>query len=292
MAAQRLLIAGCGALGLELARLAATEGSACFGLRRHPPGPVAGLTWIAGDVLAPAESALPADLTGLVYAVSPGGRELARYRAAYVDGLTALLAALQRRAGRLPRCLLVTSTAVWGASDGGWVEDSTPVSPADDFAQQLVLGERTLARLAPDSASVRAGGLYGPGRSYAIERARANQALAPGAAQRFTNRIHLHDAARALLLLLKTPTLEPSYALVDQHPASELELMTFLAHELGLGAPVVQPEGGTTYDPPGRSGNKRVRPSRLAALGFEWRYPSYKEGYRAILQGPPKAPLA
>jgi nucleoside-diphosphate-sugar epimerase len=284
MAQQRLLIAGCGALGMELARLAASQGYTCFGLRRRPPAPSDCLTWVVGDVLRAEALELPDNLSAVVYAVSADSRSPERYRAAYVDGLASLLTALARRAGRLPRCLFVSSTAVWGQTDGAWVDEETPVAPGDACAEQLVAGEDTLARLAADGASLRAGGLYGAGRNYALERARSGMPLAAGAEQRWTNRIHLHDAARAILALLQTPRLRSPYALVDGRPSNELELMTFLAGELGLATPRIDPTLAAAQAPGARLGNKRVRPTRLRDLGFVWRYPSYVEGYRAILQ--------
>ena len=287
-AAPGLLIAGCGALGLELAAQASAAGWRVFGLRRRPPPGPAPLTWIAADVASLDAGRLPVAPRALVYAVSAGGRELEQYQAAYLRGPLALWSALARAGAAPPRCLLVSSTAVWGRADGGWVDEATPASPADPFAEILLAGEAALAeavRAAASSLAVcRAGGLYGPGRRSAIEAARSGRPLHPEAAARFTNRIRIEDAAAALLALLELERPQPCYALVDQEPASELDLYRFLARGLGLPEPRL-PAAGEAPGPelPGRSGNKRVRPSRLIELGFRWRFPTYREGYGDLL---------
>jgi nucleoside-diphosphate-sugar epimerase len=284
-----LLIAGCGELGLELASQASAAGWRVLGLRRRPPPGPAPLTWIAGDVAALDPRRLPFAPDAVVYAVSAGGRELERYREAYLAGPLRLWTALEQGGAPAPRWLLVSSTAVWGRTDGGWVDEATPADPADPFAELLLAGETALAERAQARGArlsvCRAGGLYGPGRQSAIEAARRGRPLGPGADGRFTNRIRIEDAAAALRFVLERPEPAPCYALVDREPASELEFYRFLAQGLGLAEPRLLPVGSPSEpDLPGRSGNKRVRPSRLIEAGFRWRFPTYREGYGDLLR--------
>jgi hypothetical protein len=92
---------------------------------------------------------------------------------------------------------------------------------------------------------------------------------------------------------------DPVYLGVDNEPADMGEVLTFLAAELGLPRPASAPKeadgapradgtpGGTpsTGAEPSRGGNKRCSNARLRGTGFEFLYPSYREGYRAILSG-------
>jgi hypothetical protein len=98
---------------------------------------------------------------------------------------------------------------------------------------------------------------------------------------RHTNRIHRDDCAGVLrhLMLLAEP--EALYVGVDCEPATEAVVYSWLAGVLG--AP--PPRAGTpdaTGDPE-RGGNKRCRNARLLASGYAFHYPTFREGYTAVL---------
>jgi len=71
----------------------------------------------------------------------------------------------------------------------------------------------------------------------------------------------------------------PLYIGVDSAPVVGIDVLSFLAGELGLPVPMVV----ETHS--GRGGDKRLRNQRLLDTGFNFTYPSYREGYRAILEG-------
>src|SRR5438874_393225 len=98
-----ILIAGCGYVGSALARMRVERGDNVFGLRRTPIDMPAGVVAISADLAVPRTLAeLPAELDVVVYAASPGGRDEAYYRTAYVEGLRNLLRALEAQ-GQTPR---------------------------------------------------------------------------------------------------------------------------------------------------------------------------------------------
>jgi hypothetical protein len=73
---------------------------------------------------------------------------------------------------------------------------------------------------------------------------------------------------------------------VDDDPAELGEVLTFLSAELGLPRPassagVDAKAGGDAA----RGGNKRCSNALLRSTGFEFQYPSFREGYRDILTG-------
>ncbi len=115
------------------------------------------------------------------------------------------------------------------------------------------------------------------------------------AESRFTNRIHRDDAAAAIVhLCTMDPVPAPVYLGVDNEPAELGEVLRFLAAELGLPQPPsgtadAACSGGATAarrgGEPSRGGNKRCSNALLRSTGFEFRYPSFREGYRDILAG-------
>ncbi len=80
------------------------------------------------------------------------------------------------------------------------------------------------------------------------------------------------------------PQPEPLYIGVDHEPAGESEVLHWLAAQLGLPPPrvVKSPDSG----PRRHRGNKRCRNIRLVRSGYVFRYPTFREGYGAMLAGP------
>lgn len=122
--AERVLLAGCGDLGLRVARRLLARGDTVWALRRTPPDESDdGVRWLAGDLgCADGLAGLPEGITRVVYLPAPGARDEAVYRAVFVDGLRHLWQALD--AGTLRRVLLVSSSAVYGAHDEGAVDEA------------------------------------------------------------------------------------------------------------------------------------------------------------------------
>jgi nucleoside-diphosphate-sugar epimerase len=275
----RCLVAGCGYVGSALAARLAAGGHEVFGLRRRPAGLPAGVVPVAADLADRAGLAarLPGDLGAVVYAAAADARDEAGYRRAYVEGLANLLAAL-RAGSAAPRVLFTSSTAVHGQDDGSFVDESSPAEPAGWNGRVMLEAESRLADSGRPFAILRLGGIYGPGRARLIERVRAGaEPLPPGPA--YTNRIHRDDAAGALEHLLALARPEPVYLGVDDEPADQRQVLRWLAVRLGVPAPPASPEAAGPIGPTG----KRCRNRRLRASGWAPRYPTFREGYGAIL---------
>jgi hypothetical protein len=60
------------------------------------------------------------------------------------------------------------------------------------------------------------------------------------------------------------------------------EILDWIADGLGMRPP---PLGEDTGEAPQRGGNKRLSSARLRGEGFRFRYPTYREGFAAILAG-------
>lgn len=273
---ERVLLAGCGDLGLRVAQQLRGRGDEVWALRRHPP--VAGgpdIRWLQADLTRPDSlAALPRAFTQLVYLPTPDHRDAAAYRATFVDGVRHLLAALDD--GRLQRVLLVSSSAVYGAHDGDWVDEDTPPAPPGFNGATLLEAERWLAAQPVCSVVLRLAGLYGPGRTQLFERLRAGTVQVPRAAPHWANRIHVDDAAAAIAHLLALPDPQACYLGVDDTPLPLDVLHDHLARLLG----VPPPAAGA---PPPGIGSKRLSNARLRASGFAPRWPDARLGYAALL---------
>ena len=106
---EQVLLAGCGDLGLRVARLLRQRGDVVYALRRNPPASVAqDIEWLRADLTRPQSlRELPTGITQLVYLPTPDRRDPTAYRATFVDGLRHLLDALGP--ATLRRALLVSS---------------------------------------------------------------------------------------------------------------------------------------------------------------------------------------
>ncbi|WP_144660084.1 SDR family oxidoreductase [Paenarthrobacter nicotinovorans] len=275
-----VLIAGCGDLGTEVGLRFAAVGHHVVGLRRSPEKLPPEIHGIRADLSGHVPE-LPGDVDIVVIAVAADASTEEAYRAAYLNGVKNVLDALERQSIRPRRILFVSSTAVYRDSGGAVVDESTPAEPTRFSGKVLLEAEDLLfARTAGTRAiSVRLGGIYGPGRTRLIDQVRSGKATIP-AQSKHTNRIHRDDAA-AMIVHLATMEQEPEavYLGVDDDPAEYGDVLRFLAGELQLPAPPVGPASD------GGAGDKRCSNSRLRSTGFTFAYPSFREGYRAILAG-------
>ena len=289
----RILIAGCGDVGTTLGLTLSATGHDVWGLKRHPadlPPPVQPL---AADLTDPTTlTALPANLDAVVYSAAAAGFSKAHYQAAYVEGVRNLLNAL-RQAGQHPKRLLFTSsTSVYAQHQGEWVDEDSPAE-ADGFSGRCLReGEQWIWGSGWPAVAVRFGGIYGPGRTRLIDSVREGSATCFDGSPIYTNRIHRDDCARTLAHLLEYPEPEPLYLAVDDDPAPLDEVLNWLADQLNvphpprLLQPPAKPGAETRRDPATRMrASKRCRNARLRASGFQFRYPSYREGYAALLSG-------
>ena len=270
----RVLIAGCGDVGNSLADILLRDGHTVFGLKRNTATLTDGIRAISADLTDVSSLAgLPGNIDRLVFMPTPAERTAAAYRAIYVQGLSNLKTSLQQSPGR---CLIVSSTSVYGQSDGSWVDENSVCQPTR-FNGQVLLEMEEKARAEFAHASVaRLSGIYGPGREGLLKKAsdpQQVQALPP----LYTNRIHRDDAAAALAHLLLLDEIEDLYLVTDDLPVAKYEVIAWLAEQQGFALPAVG------EDPSAGSG-KKVSNQRLRDSGWVLQYPDYKQGYSQILK--------
>lgn len=282
----RVLIVGCGDLGLRVARLLLADArNEVWGIRRHPPCQREnwGMRWVKADLTQPmSPQILPADMTHLVFTVAPDARDESTYRAVYRRGIENVVNAINTPS--LRRVVFVSSSAVYGDHGDDWVDEDTPPNPPAFNGQVLLETERWLQDQAAATdgrlraTSLRLSGIYGPGRTHLLQRLRAGQASAPASSGHWANRVHVDDAARAVVHVLDLPAPAAVYVVTDDTPLQMRTLYESLAQLVGGPRPAAGP-------PPAGMGNKRLSNVRLRATGFDFEWKDARPGHAALLRG-------
>jgi nucleoside-diphosphate-sugar epimerase len=279
-----ILIAGCGYVGTALAERLVAQGHAVWALRRHPDGLPPAVRPLAADLTDPGTLRnLPSGLEFVVYTAAPDRLDDEAYRSIYVEGLSQVLDAVRRQGQRPRRILFTSSTVVYAQSAGEWVDEASATEPVHFSGTRMLEAERLLLESPFPATILRLGGIYGPGRVGLVERVRRGEAICTDGPPIFTNRIHRDDCVGALQHLMSFPQPGNLYLGVDHEPAETCVVLRWLAGRLG--APPPRVENPTPGGAQRRGGNKRCRNARLVASGYIFRYPTFRDGYGALLEG-------
>ena len=283
----RVIILGCGYVGVELGRQLTPEHEA-IGVRRSESGlkeiEQAGFQAVQADITDADSLAQVPDGDVVVFAASSGGRDAETARTVYIDGQQTALDVFARRDNPPERYLYTSSTGVYGNHDGDWVDEQTPLDPTTAKTTMLAEAE-TLALSASkthdiDGTVARLSGIYGPDR-YRIERY-----LERPVVEGYRNTVHRDDVAGAIAFLLTEDVARDEVVLVsDDEPASRWTFADWLADQCGVAPPAKRTveEALETADSELRRRrlltSKRCSNAKLRELGYEFRYPTYREGY-------------
>jgi len=168
--------------------------------------------------------------------------------------------------------------------DGEWVDETSPAEPRHFSGARLLEGETLLLGSGVPATVVRLAGIYGPGRVRLVERVRRGETTIPVGAPIYSNRIHRDDCAGVLRHLISLDRAEPLYLAADDEPAEMAAVLRWLAERLGVPLTRVE-ERAEPRERYGRASNKRVKNARLLASGYRFRYPTFREGYAALIAG-------
>jgi len=278
----RILIAGCGYVGSKLAQQLHDQNHEIFGLRRNTAKLPQGIHPVAADLNDPATlTALPEAIDYVFYAASANGYGAEAYRAAYVTGLQNLLEALK---GQSPRHLFFTSsTGIYAQNAGEWVDESSPAAADRPTAQALRDGEDLVHNAAIPGTVVRFSGIYGPGRTRLIDQVADGTARLERNGTRYLNHIHRDDCAGVLAHLMTLENPQSLYLATDSEPRTRNAFLTWIAETLGVPTPPFADEDQSNSRPSERGGNRRYRNDRLLESGYTFQYPTYREGYGALI---------
>ncbi len=286
-----MLIAGLGNTGSYIAREATLRGFKVIGTARNvsrytPPEKV---DLISFDDVSPKIG----DLTHLVLTAPPDPTVGDPFLAAYKNELAS--------AKSLQWIGYVSSTGVYGDRGGAVVDEDTEPAPTNERSRRRIVAEAawrsTAAELGVPIDIFRCGGIYGDAKYNttfdSLEMGIARRIIKPGHS---FPRIHIDDVAAAIAIAAQQgPAARGSAAtrvlhLVDDSlntPASEV--VGYAATLLGVPPPPEEPfdtawEGMTPLARSFWSEDVKVRNERTKErLGLTLRYPTYREGYAALL---------
>ncbi|CUS48430.1 MAG: nucleoside-diphosphate-sugar epimerase [Idiomarinaceae bacterium HL-53] len=216
--------------------------------------------------------------THIVISLSPREYSEAGYVEAYLKPVQNLVACLTELE-QTPRILFVSSTSVYEQLSGEWVDETAETKPQGHSGRVMLQCEETLEAYTGQSLVARASGIYGPGRRRLLQQIESGQVSLNS---NYTNRIHAEDLAGAIVHLIQQPTQEnhDTFIITDSTPTPQFEVMLWLAGAMKVQLPESLPISNA---PSARGGNKRLSNRKLLATGFKFRYPSYQDGYQALL---------
>ena len=233
--------------------------------------------WPPDDLFA----SLP-ERTHLLISAPPGETGdpvLGRYREALLD-----------RRDRIAWIGYLSTTAVYGDRQGGWVDETATLNAASERGKRRVIAEREWLALAEHGLPVhtfRLAGIYGPGRGP-FEKIRGGTAQRIVKEGQVFGRTHVEDIATVLQASIACPEPGTAYNVTDDLTCPPQEVIGHAADLLGLPRPPLVPFETAEMSAMARSfygENKRVSNERIKQnLGVILAYPTYREGLRAILE--------
>lgn len=279
-----VLIIGCGDIGINLGRELLDEGHKVIGLRRNVDAlKGTGIKPLKLDLNdledADADSLPHADY--VVYTVSADRFEESAYQSAYPEGLKRVLSVMEKHKTPPRRVFFVSSTSVHGQQEGEVVNEESPTDPSSFSGTLMCEAEQALINHSLPGTVVRFSGIYGPGRDRLIHQV-AEGRVAAITPVIYSNRIHRDDCAGIIAHLIRHQesgeTLEDIYLGSDCEPVTMHNVMMWLAQQLKVEATE------TMQSPLRRRTSKRCDNQRIVDAGYQFRFPSYREGYAQVLK--------
>ena len=286
----RVLIVGCGYLGLPLGAELVRKDHVVFGLRRTATTAKeledAGISPLSADITQRNTlDLLPADFDWVVNCAASGGGDLAGYRQIYVEGNRNLLQWLDL--SRLKKLVYTGSTSVYGQNDGSVVTETSPTVPVVETSEVLLEAEGLLLAAAAQgfpAVILRLAGIYGPDRGHWFRQFLRGEARIEGDGSRYLNMIHRTDAVHAIIAAFERGDPGRIYNVVDNEPVQQIEFFRWLADELGRPLPPTVPADGSVWRRRSIT-NKRVSNARLVTeLEFHYQFPNFRAGYAPEIQ--------
>ncbi|MBV9080871.1 MAG: NAD-dependent epimerase/dehydratase family protein [Elusimicrobia bacterium] len=277
----RVAVVGAGYLGERAARELQSRGCEVIATARTPVSvhrlTRQGFKAAKLDLVARTGFRAVKGVDAILLCAAPRRHSDADYLRLYKKGIAALCAKL-RECGQAPRMVYTSSTAVYHFAHGHWTSERSPVDTSTPRRAALVAAEEAVRHPPLSGIVLRLGGIYGPGRNRVPEI--RNGLLPVESRGNFANIIHVDDAVAAAFFLLQRGRAGQTYIGVDTRPVRRSEMYAWLAKEIGAPAPLELP---ASTSPLRSAENKRCSSAKLIKLGYHFIYPSFEEGYRAII---------
>jgi nucleoside-diphosphate-sugar epimerase len=284
----RVLIVGCGYVGLPLGVELMKQGHEVFGLRRSDAAntefAAAGIHPLTADITRPGDLAkLPAPFDWVVNTVSSSKGGADEYRAVYLEGTRNLIDWLAPAPPK--KFVFTSSTSVYAQADGSVVKEDAPTAPQSPTSRLIVETESLLLQAVRErkfsAVILRVAGIYGPERGHLFQQYLRNEARIAAKGERFVNMIHRDDLVTAIVAALKSGRPGQIYNAVDDEPVAQIHFFRWLSETLGKFMPPFATEEMHPLRKRGLT-NKRVSNRRLKSeLGVQFKYPTFRQGYTA-----------
>lgn len=184
----------------------------------------------------------------------------------------------------------LSTTAVYGDHQGGWVDENTPTAPTTDRGNWRQSAELDWTEFAAKQSLTlqifRLAGIYGPGRGpYAkVKSGTARRIIKKN---QVFSRIHVDDIAQTLLASMKRPNPGTIYNVCDDLAAPPEDVIEYAAKLLEMPVPPSEDWETAKMTPMARSfygESKKVRNTRIKTeLGVALKYPDYRSGLQELL---------
>jgi nucleoside-diphosphate-sugar epimerase len=272
------LILGCGYLGRRVARRWLARGEKVYALTRDADTAATlrgeGIGPIVGDVLRPDTLGQLPQAATVLYAIGFDRASGASMRQVYVDGLASVLDHLHRP----ERFIYVSSSSVYGQTDGGWVDEDSPTEPLEESGRIVQGAERLLRERLPEAIVLRFSGIYGPGRLLRRKTLEAGEPVV-GDPDKWLNLIHVEDGADAVLAAEAHAQPGRIYNICDDTPVRRRDFYVELAKRLHAPPPRFVIPAPDQPTPPHEKANRRIRNTRMKTeLQVRLRFADYLGG--------------
>jgi nucleoside-diphosphate-sugar epimerase len=282
---KHLFCFGFGYTARELARQLPRDGWRITGTRRSDEGCArireAGHDAVLFDGETPMDSSVLDGVTHVLHSISPGanGDPVLRLHG---DDLAA-------RADQIAWFGYLSTTGVYGDRGGDWVDEASSLEPSTSRGQARLEAEAGWfgMREAFDLPVhvFRLAGIYGPGRNQieGLRNGTAKRIVKPG---QVFSRIHVEDIAGILRASMAHPNPGSAYNVCDDEPAPPQDVVKWAAELIGIEPPPevafddaeLSPMAKSFYSESKKVSNVRVKDE----LGYEFRYPTFREGLKAL----------
>ena len=285
------LIAGCGYVGLRVARLWTQVGICTFAITRTDEKTKLlredGISPIVADLSLANEFPILPDADVVLWSVGFDRTAGVTRQSAWIDGLWRLLTSLPERS--TPRRVLYTSsTSVYGDENGGEVDEDAVPNPGSEGGQTCVAAEKILRGFAAQTGTIvsilRMAGIYGPDRLLRrISDLRDGVPLTTEPDE-WLNLVHVDDAVSAIDTVSRC---EQPPALMNAVAAGSVTRRTYysiLARLINAPPPVFETAGARPTQNQRRGGNRRVISRVRSLLPITFQFDDCESGLKNAIE--------
>ncbi len=184
----------------------------------------------------------------------------------------------------------LSTTAVYGDSQGEWVDENTPASPGSDRGKARLWAESLWKEHFPAVEIFRLPGIYGPGRNILPRLLAGDYKAVRWDPPRYANRIHVADIVASLSAAVTQSSPGRIINIADDYPCPHAEYVEELCKAVGAPPPrfLTPEEAAKELSPTVLEffrENKRVSNRKLhRELLPDLRYPSFREALPELLE--------